>query len=110
VRAYSIELAPTAFRSLRDVKNRKIQRELARVVDGLAKKPEEQGKPLAGPLEGVLSVRAARDRYRILYKVDAGARRVSVLLIGRRKPGEERDVYAVARRLFETLAGGTEGD
>jgi mRNA-degrading endonuclease RelE of RelBE toxin-antitoxin system len=102
---YSIELAPTAFRSLRALKDKKTLREIAAVLDGLAHRPENQGKPLTGPLEGISSIRAARSRYRVLFQVDAKKKRVSVLLVGARRPGETTDVYAVARRLFETLAG-----
>jgi hypothetical protein len=47
-----------------------------------------------------------RSRWRIFYKVAPEERLVSVLLIGPRSPDEETDVYAVARKLFETLAGG----
>jgi mRNA-degrading endonuclease RelE of RelBE toxin-antitoxin system len=91
--------------SLRAIKDKKVQGEIARAIDGLEKEPERQGKQLVAPLEGILSVRVVKSRYRVLYKVEPEQRRVSVLLIGPRKPGENADVYAVARRLFEALSG-----
>jgi mRNA-degrading endonuclease RelE of RelBE toxin-antitoxin system len=102
---YSIELAPTVFRSLRAIKDKKTLREIATVLDGLSHRPEDQGKPLTGPLEGISSLRAARSRYRVLFKVETEKKRVFVLLVGARRPGETTDVYALARRLFENLAG-----
>jgi mRNA-degrading endonuclease RelE of RelBE toxin-antitoxin system len=105
-RRFSIEIAPTGFDSLRAVKNKKDLREIAEVIDGLAIDPHHKGKALVHPLEDIFSVRAARSRFRILYKVDAEERLVSVLLVGPRRPGEDVDVYQVARRLFEALGGG----
>lgn len=103
---HAIELAPTAFRSLQEIKDKKVRRAIAEAVDALAGKPEAQGKPLVGPLEGLRSVRTVRSRFRVIYRVDPRRRRVSVLLIGPRKPGQEEDVYAVARRLLKTLLSG----
>jgi mRNA interferase RelE/StbE len=102
---YAIEIAPTGYGSLRAIRNKKILGEIVQAIDALARHPETQGKALLHPLEGVRSIRAARDRYRILYRVDPESRRASVLLAGERRPGEERDVYAVAQRLLRALRG-----
>jgi mRNA-degrading endonuclease RelE of RelBE toxin-antitoxin system len=101
--AYSIEISPTAFRSLKAIRDKRVQSEIRGAIDGLAKGPEAQGKSLFKPLEGLRSIRAVRSRYRILYKVDKAKHLVSVLLIGERRPGREEDVYAVARRLVNLL-------
>jgi mRNA interferase RelE/StbE len=103
-RRYKIQIAPTGFRSLEAVKNKKLLREIAKAIDGLVHAPAEQGKALVGPLEGIRSIRAARERFRILYRVDDGARVVSVLLVGERAPGRDADVYALAQKLVETFA------
>jgi mRNA interferase RelE/StbE len=102
-RRYKIEIAPTGNRSIKAVKDKKLRREIAKTIDGLARAPEDQGKALLGPLEGMRSVRAARDRFRILYKVDTRAKCVSVLLIGERAPGREADIYALAQKLLATF-------
>lgn len=103
-RRYKIEIAPTGYRSLTALKDKKAIGEIVRVIDGLAQAPEEQGKALVGPLEGVRSVRAARERFRVLYRVDARKRVVSALLIGKRAPGQDMDVYALAQKLLETFS------
>ena len=103
VRGYEIEIAPTGFGSLKSVKNKKLRHEVTKVIDGLAHAPEKQGKALLGPLEGVRSVRAARDRFRILYRVDTRARIVSVLLVGERRSGHDADIYVLARKLLATF-------
>lgn len=102
-RRYEIEIAPTGCRSLKTVKDKKLRREIAKTIDGLARAPADQGKALLGPLEGMRSLRAARDRFRILYKVDTRAKLVSVLLIGERAPGREADIYALAQKLLATF-------
>jgi mRNA interferase RelE/StbE len=100
---YEIEIAPTGYKSIKAVKNKGLRREIVKVIDERAHAPEEQGKSLMGPLEGVRSLRAARDRFRILYRVDTGSSLVSILLVGERAPGHERDVYALARKLVATF-------
>jgi mRNA interferase RelE/StbE len=105
-RRYSIRLVPTAFECLAEIKDRKTRSEIARAIDALASNPDEQGKPLMGPLEGLRSVRAARSRYRVIYKVETPGRVVTVLFAGRRRPGERADVYEVAERLLDTMLRG----
>lgn len=102
-RRHEIEIAPTGYQSLKTLKDKKLRGEIAKVIDGLARAPEDQGKALLAPLEGVRSVRAARGRFRILYKVDRRARLVSVLLVGRRAAGEDADIYVLAQKLLATL-------
>lgn len=104
---YSIEVAPTGFASLKSVRDKKILREIAKAIDGLSNNPGRQGKTLLKPLEGLRSIRAVRNGYRIVYKVDDEARIVSVLLLGERKAGQEDDVYALAQKLLRTLMGGS---
>lgn len=100
---YSIEISPTAFRSLKAIRDRKVQDEIRGAIDGLARGPEAQGKSLFKPLEALRSIRVVRSRYRILDRVDRAHELVSVLLIGERRPGREEDIYAVARRLVKLL-------
>ncbi len=109
-RRYDIEIAPTGYRSLKTLKDKKPRREIAKVIDGLARAPEDQGKALLEPLEWVRSVRAARGRFRILYKVDTRARLVSVLLIAKRAAGQDADIYALAQKLLATLRKSAEED
>ena len=98
-----IEIAPTGYRSLKALKDKKLRHEVAKVIDGLVRAPEEQGKALLGPLEGMRCVHAVRNRFRILYRVDARNKLVSVLLVGERAPGQDADIYALAQKLLATF-------
>jgi mRNA-degrading endonuclease RelE of RelBE toxin-antitoxin system len=102
VATYSIELAPTAYAALEEVADKKDLREIAKIIDGLKAIPEGQGKALVGPLEGLRSLAVSRTRYRIIYQIDKADRRVSILLVGPRKPGRN-DVYALAQKLMDLL-------
>ena len=104
---FEIEVAPTGYRSLKALKD-KLRHEVAKVIDGLVRAPEEQGKALLGPLEGMRSVHAARDRFRILYRVDARKKLVPVLLVGERAPGQDADIYALAQKLLATFVNEAE--
>jgi mRNA interferase RelE/StbE len=95
-----IEILPSAREALAAVADKKVLREIAKTIDGLSSRPETQGKVLTDPLEGVRSLRAARERYRVLFEIDAETGRVQVLFVGLRRPGRPADVYRIAARLL----------
>ena len=63
--------------------------------------PEKQGKPLLGELAGLRSLRAAGQRYRILYRVERARIVVLVVAVGIRRNGSRRDIHALARKLLK---------
>lgn len=69
-------------------------------IDGLAVEPELQGKALLGELKGYRSLRAAGQRYRIIYRIHQTQVEVLVIAIGRRAEGSHEDIYRLARRLL----------
>lgn len=69
-------------------------------IDGLSSEPEQQGKPLFGELSGYRSLRAAGQRYRIIYRVEREKILVLVVATGIRKEGDKKDIYALARKLL----------
>lgn len=95
--AYRIEVTPTALEALESVTDRRTRSAIVRRIDALADEPEKQGKKLRGWLAGFMSIRAAGQRYRIVYRV----KRVLVYTVGIRKEGSRRDVYALAERLVQ---------
>jgi mRNA-degrading endonuclease RelE of RelBE toxin-antitoxin system len=97
---YRIEIAAEAFVALEKV-TKKTAAELKRVIDELARDPSTQGKPLGPPLENLRSVRAARARYRVLYRVEEDV--VTVVFLGPRRPGEATDVYAMAQKIIRSF-------
>ena len=97
--SWNVELTPTARRMLGAVTDRRVRRLLAERIDGLAH-DEKQGKPLRGELARLRSLRAAGQRYRILYRVEAGFVYVLEIAIGLRRAGGHQDIYALAKKLL----------
>ncbi len=98
--AYRIVLTLTARDMLADITDCRIRVKLRERIDGLAHQPDFQGKLLVGYLAGYRSLRAAGQRYRILYRVETPEEMVVVVAIGIRKAGDKSDIYALAQRLF----------
>lgn len=82
------------------VGDRRTQQKIAARINTLASEPEKRGKPLQGELRGIRSLRAAGQRYRILYRLERDRVVVLVVAIGLRKEGGKRDVYSLARKLL----------
>ncbi len=62
----------------------------------LETEPMARGKPLGDHLKDYRSIRAAGQRYRIVYQVGMLEGVVTVVVVGIRKEGDKRDVYRVA--------------
>jgi mRNA interferase RelE/StbE len=54
---------------LQSIKASRIRAQIRRRIDALAGDPEKQGKPLGDELFDLRSVRAVKERYRIIYRV-----------------------------------------
>jgi mRNA interferase RelE/StbE len=99
--AYQIEITPTAFNALKAISDRRTRSTIIRRIDTLVKEPEDQGKPLRGWLAGFYSIRAAGQRYRIVYKVDNNQQKVVVYMVGIRKEDSRKDIYSLAEHLVQ---------
>jgi mRNA interferase RelE/StbE len=97
---YRIVIVPSALKDLRTIKDLRVRRLILDRIDGLAKDPGKQGKPLIGTLSGYRSLRAAGQRYRIIYRIVDERIQILVLSIGLRREGDRRDVYQLFRRLI----------
>ena len=97
---WSITISELARQMLADIADRRVREVISRRIDKLAEDPDKQGKPLGGDLAGCRSVRAAGQRYRILYRLREAEVEVLVVALGRRRQGDKRDVYEAAKRLF----------
>jgi len=95
---------------LEAVRDRRVQRLVARRIDSLAQEPDKQGKPLTGELSSLRSVRAGGQRCRILFRVESERVVVLVVALGLRKEGERRDVYELARKLLRLRLHEPEAD
>ena len=97
--SWQIIVSPIAQRQLAAITDRRIQQALDQAIGGLEFDADKKGKPLTGKLAGCRSIRAVSQRYRIIYRVDAGLVQVVILTIGLRKEGDRADIYALAERL-----------
>ena len=98
---YQINVTQTALEALEAVTDRRTRGAIVRRIDTLADEPEKQGKKLRGWLAGFVSIRAAGQRYRVVYRVNDREKRVLVYMVGIRREGSRRDVYALAERLVQ---------
>ena len=90
-----------ALEALSTITDRRTRSAIIRRIDNLGEEPEKMGKPLRGWLTGFWSVRAAGQRYRIVYKVDNSKQKVLVYLVGIRKESSRKDIYSLAERLVQ---------
>jgi mRNA interferase RelE/StbE len=80
------------------IEDRRIRNLLKERAIHLDSRPEMQGKSLGGDLAGLTSVRAAGQRYRIVYELFPEDHEVWVVAVGIREAGHREDVYEVTRQ------------
>jgi mRNA interferase RelE/StbE len=105
---FTVTNTKQADRDFKQIKHKGTRELILDCIDDLAIQPLGQGKPLSGKLAMYRSVRAAKNRYRIIYGVrvippenredpnDEGT--VIVTVIGIRKEGDKCDVYELAEQ------------
>lgn len=101
VKKWNVEISKRALKQLALVTDRRIQDALKTRLKRLDIEPDKQGKPLGDELRGYYSVRAVGQRYRIIYRIEDEQVLVLVVLVGIRKEGDKKDVYALAKKLAE---------
>lgn len=97
---HTIKWTATALTHAEAIPDQRIKRLISQRVDQLVQSPERQGKPLTGELAGFRSVRAVGQRYRIVYRVERREIVVVIVALGRRKTGDQSDIYALAKKLL----------
>ncbi len=97
---YGIEITPAALEMLKGVKDRRIVGQIVQRIDRLRDDPEKQGKPLLGELSGYRSMRAAGQRYHVIYKIQGTSVIVVVVAIGIRKEGDKSDIYRLVQKMI----------
>jgi|SRR5579863_2610454 len=96
---WEIIISPLAEKLLDEIGDKRIRTNIVERIDHLAYDPDKQGKPLRGELAGYRSIRAASQRYRILYKFEAEQIIVVVVVLGIRREGDKKDIYEIAKKL-----------
>lgn len=99
MKRWKISLAKEARRQLVEIEDSRIRKSISKRIDRLESEPEKQGKPLTDELAGYRSVRAAGQRYRIIYKIEEERVLVLVVMVGIRKEGDKKDAYTQAIKL-----------
>jgi mRNA interferase RelE/StbE len=99
---FQLEITPTALGVINKAQDRRIRAKIIGAIDGLAEGPEKKGNPLTAELDGYHSVRAAGQRYCIIYRIDKEKVIVLVVAAGIRREGDRKDIYALAKKLIRT--------
>jgi mRNA interferase RelE/StbE len=97
---YKIIIAPTALKMLKGIADRRVRDLIVKRIDDLIEEPEKQGKPLIAELSGYRSLRAAGQRYRIVYRVVNDKIIVYIVAVGIRKEESSKDIYNLAKKLI----------
>ncbi len=97
---YRVVLTLTAKSMLAAITDCRTRERIRERIDGLAADPNLQGKALVGEFQGYRSLRAAGQRYRIIYRISQNRVEVLVVTIGRRAEGYREDIYRLAQRLL----------
>lgn len=105
---YAIKWTETALKMAEAISDRRVRGLILARVGELATAPSVMGKALTGELAGYRAIRAAGQRYRIVYRVERRQVTIFVVAVGRRKEGDRQDVYELARRLLRQRLLGEE--
>ena len=91
-------MSPLAEADLEAITDVRTRNTIIRKAFDLDTEPDKQGKSLSGSLSAYRAVRAAGQRYRVIYQVASLEGVVTVVVIGIRKEGDKRDAYRVASK------------
>jgi len=101
---YQIVLSGAARNDLKAIRNRATLEQINERIQSLASEPH-RGKPLRGRLSGFRSIRAARNHYRVIYRLEEQVITIYVVAIGLR----EEDNYDGVHQRLERIAGKLRG-
>lgn len=97
---WQIMFTPEAQAMMDAIKDRRVKEKIRERIDKLAQEPLKQGKPLGAELTDLYSVRAAGQRYRIIYSLDGEKILILIVGVGIRREGSKSDIYALAKKLM----------
>jgi mRNA interferase RelE/StbE len=97
---WQIMFTPEAQAMMDDIKDRRVKEKIRERIDKLAQEPLKQGKPLGAELTDLYSVRAAGQRYRVIYSLDGEKIIILIVGVGIRREGSKSDIYALAKKLM----------
>jgi len=89
------------LKMLKGITDRRVRDLIVKRIDDLTEEPVRQGKPLVAELSGYRSIRAAGQRYRIVYRIVNDKITVYIVAVGIRKEGSSSDIYNLAKKLLK---------
>ena len=98
---WKIVITPTALKMIKGISDARTRSKIAEAIDRLAEDPDRQGKALVAELSGFRSIRAAGQRYRIIYKTIKKQVVVVTVAADIRKEGHKKDIYQLAKKLLK---------
>ena len=98
---YKIKLTKIAAENIEKFDNH-TRNQIINKIESLKEEPLLLGKPLKGPLKEFRSIRAAGQRYRIIYKVIDSDIVVIIVSVGIRKEGDKKDIYELMKKYIKT--------
>jgi mRNA interferase RelE/StbE len=98
---YKIKLTKIAVENIKSIE-KSARTQILTKIESLKVNPLLLGKYLKGPLKEYRSIRAAGQRYRIIYKVIEEEIIVIVIAVGIRKDGDKKDIYELMKKLIKT--------
>jgi mRNA interferase RelE/StbE len=107
---WKIVLTRTAEEMLLAISDRRLRDVICQRIEGLKDSPDRQGKALTGNLSGLRSLRAAGQRFRIIYLLERDKIVVLVVAVGLRRQGSKKDIYELAARLVRLGLLGKRGE
>ena len=97
---YEVIFTDEVDRNLEAISDVRTRNAVIRKALDLDTEPDKQGKALGKDLGDYRVVRAAGQRYRVVYQI-ASLEGVVTVVVGIRKEGDKRDVYRVASKRLE---------
>ena len=98
---YRIKITKIAAENMQQIE-KSAQIQIINIIEKLKEEPPLLGKPLRGPLKDYRSIRAAGQRYRIIYKIIENEIIVLVVAVGIRKDGDTKDIYELMKKYIKT--------
>ena len=98
---YKIKITKLAAANIQQIE-KPAQIQIINKIEKLKDEPALSGKPLKGPLKDYRSVRAAGQRYRVIYKIMEAEIIVIVVAVGIRKDGDKKDIYELMKKFIKT--------
>ena len=98
---YKIKLTKISADQIKTIE-KTARNQIINKIESLRENPELLGKQLRGPLKEYRSVRAAGQRYRIIYKIFKEEITIIVLAVGIRKEGDKKDIYELMKKYIKT--------